>query len=120
MNIDTILKLLYRNGLENVVTRAIQIENSVPFKHNISEELLIELTNSNIKSMGMKFKGDRSYGYLKCPIVGIDIYDLDKPYIVTLPDGSVKKVSGNDDNRLEPTEVVAIEIIPIPSPINIV
>lgn len=115
MNLDTILKILYRNDLENVITRAIQIDNSVPFKYSQGEELLVELNNSDLTSLGIKFKGDRNYGYYKCPIAGIDIYDLDKPYIVVLPNGSVKKVSGNTEDRYTPTETVPILEIPLPS-----
>jgi|SRR5688572_5804716 len=114
MNLDTILKLLYRNNLESVVTRAIQIESNIPFNHKIDDQLLVELTNSHLKDLGIKFKGDRSYGYLKCTIVGIDEYDLDRPYIVVLPDNSVKKVNGNSD-RTEPTETITIPEEKMPS-----
>lgn len=94
MNTDILLKLLYNNGLQNVVTRAVQLENEIPFKHSVDEEVIVEANNEDIKALGLQFsKTKGSYGYIKCPIVGIDKYDLEAPYIVRMPNGSVKKYS---------------------------
>lgn len=111
MNLDIILKLLYSNKLENVVIRAIQLESNIPFKYSVDEEVIVEITNSEIKRAGMQFVRNKlgSYGYLKCPIVGIDKYDLDQPYLVKLPDGSVKRFSEDRINYVSSTtEVEAI------------
>jgi hypothetical protein len=109
MNLDTILKLLYRNNLDSVITRAIQLDNDIPFNHSIDEELVVEVSRTELNKAGMKFKGDSYNGYMKCVIVGIDKYDLDKPYIVRLPDGSVKKTVGNSDRgSVTETEVLIL------------
>jgi hypothetical protein len=110
MNLDIILTLLYKNQLQDVVTRAIQLESNIPFKYNMEEQVVVELFNKDIEKVGMKFTAKSSYGGFLCTIVGIDKYDLNKPYIIRMPDGSVKKFSETDINA---REVATVEPLPV-------
>ena len=117
MNLDIILKLLYANNLQSIVTRAVQLEQNIPFKHHIGEEVIVELADSDMRKVGRKFVG-RGYGGVKCEIIGIDNMDIERPYIVRMPDMSSKKYAEDSFSKIdtvrETEEYVAPETSTVP------
>lgn len=110
MNINTIMNILYQNGMENVVALAVQLDNNIPFTGpQVGDSIIVEVSNDKIKSLGKKFK-DRSYGYISCPIVAINHHKLDDKYLITLPDGSTKwtRTSDRTSNESETIDLVQV------------
>lgn len=111
MQIETILQILYNNGLENVVSLAVQLDNNilVDSEYAIGQDVIAEVHNDDIKHLGIKFKRS-SYGNFPVKLIGYNKYVLEKKYLVELPSGKKKWVTSDKFNR-EIDETMEIETV---------
>lgn len=115
MELNTILNILYQNGMENVVALAVQLDANIKINDDITigDLIPVEIHKDYIKPLGLKFKGDEYHGKYPCQIVAKNEYKLNEKYLVLLPDGSTKwydptRQSTNRSNS-KYTETVPLE-----------
>lgn len=112
MKLETVLQLLYSNDLQDVVARAVQIDNNIAMPYKVGDMLLLNIPKSKLPE-GRKFKGE-GWGNVYVKIEVVNAYSLDKPYLIALPNGEHEWVKG-EDNRREVTEIVDAEGLAVPA-----
>lgn len=108
MKLETILQLLYTNGHQDLVARAVQIDNNIPMPLKAGDIATINIHKSDLPA-GKTFKGD-SWGNIPVVIELVNPYDLGTPYLVTMPNGKQQWVKGDEDKR-SVAEIVDIELL---------
>lgn len=106
MQLETILQILYANKLENVVSHAIRIEANIPLEREIGQAVVVNIHKQSLPK-GFRFENGESWGNVECEILAINIYSMDKPYLVRMPNGQVEW-KGLED-RKSPNGIIAIE-----------
>ncbi len=110
MTLQTILAILYANGHENIVSKAVAIDNNL----DNQEYNTLKCTLSKDKLPADKqFKDGKSSGTVELHIIGYNQFKLENNYLVQLPNGNTEWRSYSDyNNREYITEIVDIpEII---------
>lgn len=110
MESKTLLAILYANGMENVVSRAIAIDNELITKTE-AKTIRVEVQKDKLTA-GKQFKDNKSYGNIECPIIGFNPLKLQDEYLVQLPNGDTKWTSLNNSEyrTLTITEVIDIPV----------
>ena len=109
MEMKTLLAILYANDMENVVSRAIAIDNSLVIQTD-KKVIRLNVSKSNLpvgKQFGVKAE---SYGNVDCPIIGYNQLKLSREYLVQYPNGSTEWVSLGDDRTSNLTEIIDIPV----------
>ena len=109
MELKTILAILYANGMENVVSKAVAIDNCLD-KQDITRTHLNVSINKDELPKDKQFAGDRKSGGYPCKIIGYDQYKLSDNYLVEKPNG--KTLWKSLDDRY--VDLVVVETIPHP------
>lgn len=109
MKLETILQILYANKMEDVIALAVMLDNNIETveKYPIGEVIPVEIGNSEIEPLGIRFE-DRSYGNYPCEVIGINKYALDKRYLVKKPNGKSVWVSDHSFGR-ETAKTISIQ-----------
>jgi len=94
MKLETILQIIYANKMENVITLAVQINNNIALPHKDGDVVTTEISKNELHA-GDMFANNKSYGYIDAKIIAINVYSLDKPYMIMLPNGKQKWIGDN-------------------------
>lgn len=102
MNINTILQILYANKLDHVVSLAIQIDNNIPLAYKAGDIIKTEISRNDLPK-GKIFTKGAAWGTIEATIIGVNVYSIDKPYFIQLPDNKTSwigedKMKSNDYN----------------------
>ena len=113
MELKTILAIIYANGYENIITRAIAIDNNVGPNTKL-KEVLVEVDKSKLPAGKQFIKGESS-ARIKCPVIGYNQFKLENPLLVQLPNGETKWTSSyyNDYSMSEVIDIPVKEGHPI-------
>jgi hypothetical protein len=101
MKLDIILQLLYTNGMQDLVARAVQIENNISMPFVVGDLIPVDITRYELPE-GKQFRDSKGrdsnshYGQLLLTIESVNPYNLDTPYLVILPNGTTKMVKPSD------------------------
>lgn len=108
MKLDIILQLLYTNGLQDVIARAVQIENNILMPYVPGDIIVVDLHKDDLPE-GKKFRGNSgpSYGQLTLNIQAVNPYNLSTPYMVIAPNGNAKWVKPSE--RVSLSEIISTE-----------
>lgn len=106
MKLEIILQLLYTNDLQDVVARAVQIENSISLPYAVGDLILVSVSKHDLP-LGKTFKGNEYNGLLLLPVAAINVYSIAKPYLVTLPNGKTEWASASS-GRNAPVELIDV------------
>lgn len=108
MKLEIILQLLYINGYEEVVSRAVQIENGIALRFSEGDVISVDLSKSDLPE-GNKFRGDNSHwGVVACLVQAVNPYNLKTPYCIITPKGETKWVNASERATL--SEIVNSEL----------
>lgn len=107
MQLETILRILYANNLEHIVSHAIRIDNNISLPLEVNDSINVSISKSNLPS-GFKFANNEHWGVITLNIVGVNEYAIDKPYLVQMPNGKLDWV-GKDDRANSVTAIVPID-----------
>lgn len=104
MELKTILAILYANGMENVVSKAVAIDNNL-------DKSDIKIIRSNVSDDKLpkeqRFANGKSSGYLDLPVIGYNQYKLDDNYLVQYPNGDTTwKTYSTYNNNEKLAEVI--------------
>lgn len=112
MKLETILQLLYTNGHEDIVSRAVQIDNNITLPFKVGDEVIVEIHKDKLPE-GKRFKkndGYGSYGYVRTMIQAVNPYSLKTPYVVLMPNGTQALVEVKDGQAgMTLSEIIDIE-----------
>ena len=109
MEIKTILSILYANGMENVVSRAIAIDNNLITQPD-KKIIRLEIHKDKLpvgKQFGIKAE---SYGKVDCPIIGYNQLLLSNEYLVQYPNGETSWNSFSNERNSNLTEIIDIPV----------
>lgn len=109
MQLEIILQLLFTNNLQDVVSRAVQIENDIPLPYGPGDKIAVRIYKDKLPQ-GRKFKDSEGWGVVILPVVAVNSYALNEPYLVTFPNGSSQWVAG-DQSTSTVSELVDVEEI---------
>lgn len=110
MNLNTILQILYANKLSHVVSLAIQIENNIPTEYKVGDKVRYETSRSKLPEDKI-FEKDKSWGIIEATILAVNIYSLEKPYFITLPDGSNEWIGEDNIKNSDLTPIINKEVL---------
>lgn len=108
MKIETILQILYANKLDHIVSLAVQIDNNIGLKYKVGDVILVQVNRHHLPE-GLMFKKDEFWGNVELQIQAINIYSIDEPYMVQLPDGTTEWIGNENIKKSEPTAMVPKE-----------
>lgn len=110
MKLETILQLLYTNGHQELVSRAVQIDNNIPMIYKVGDQIIVEILPSKLPA-GKRPKDARPHWvYVAVTIQAVNPYSLTNPYLVIMPNGVEEWVSGTA-SRSEVSEIVEVETV---------
>lgn len=116
MTLETILQILYANKHEDVITTAIRIDNNIPLPYEVGNGVIVEVHKSSLpegKEFAASANKNGSYGYIMLEILAINMYKIDKPYMVILPNGKTEWY-GEDNFKTNVTSLSIISDAPTP------
>lgn len=109
VGLNTILEVLKANELLHVITKAIEVENTTVGE--MPKTINVEIHKDYIATLGLKWTGNKGYGYYPCEVLKYNGYKIDKPYLILKPNGSTEWV---DDKGYNPSPTESnIEVPPI-------
>lgn len=105
MKLEIILQLLYTNDLQDIVARAVQIENNISLPHAVGDRLLVQISKHDLPA-DKQFASKEHYGHVSLPIVAVNVYSINKPYLVNLPSGKSGWYAESSSSKDSISEIV--------------
>ncbi len=114
MKTETILAILFANGMDNIISKAVAIDNNLDMNEQVKEVLVY--VNQDKLAFGKQFDGKNTTGYIKCPVIGYNKYKLEEGFLVQFPNGEVawKSLPARYDSESKVIDIPVIE----PHPMN--
>ena len=107
MTQETLLRILFENGHEDIIALAVKIDAGI--KETETEVIKCRISKHDLKE-GTQFKKADYNGVVNCQVLSINPYKLKDKYLVLLPNGSSAMKSHYPDDKLS-----VIEDIPAPA-----
>lgn len=111
MKLETLLQIIYANKCEEMVSLAIRIDNNIPLPYKEGDTILVSISRESLQR-GYSFKGDKHYGMVRVPIQVVNMFRLEHPYLVQLPDNTTKWVSESDIRKEKEDEILMTQPAP--------
>ena len=104
MKLDILLQILFVNDMKEVIYTAIRIESGIALPYKVGDSIPTQVNKHDLPE-NKKLNNGETWGYVALPILAINDYSIKEPYLVQLPNGRAKWISG-DPGKTTTNEIV--------------
>ncbi len=104
MKIETLLAILFANGHDDIVSRAVQIDAGLAIQSDV-KFARVNVYQSSLPA-GKVLKSGKKDAIIECPIIGYNQLKLKDQYLVQLPNGKTNWTSLDSYSHYELDQVI--------------